>query len=44
MPMVVFMQKLFFGEISRKDLNFDESDFVASDIEFLPALRTDTPI
>lgn len=41
MPMVVFMQKLFFGEISRQDLSFDEPDFVATDFEFLPTFRTD---
>lgn len=40
MPMVVFMQKLLFGEISRRDLNFAEPDFVASKIEFSPARYT----
>jgi hypothetical protein len=29
MPLVVFMQRLFFGEISRRELNFAEPDFAA---------------
>jgi len=39
MPMVVFMQRLFFGEISRRDLNFAEPDFEPKGFEFLPSRR-----
>lgn len=43
MPMVVFMQKLFFGEISRRQLNFAEPDFAPAGFEFQPARRTGAP-
>ena len=41
MPIVVFMQKLFFGEISRKDLNFAEPDFEPTGFTFRPSWRAD---
>ena len=41
MPMVVFMQKLFFGEIRRSELNFDEPDFKPTSFEFKPTCRVD---
>lgn len=41
MPMVVFMQKLFFGEISRRQLNFGGPDFEPKGFEFQPSRRTD---
>lgn len=41
MPMVVFMQKLFFGEISQKQLNFAGPDFDPSGFEFCPSWRAD---
>jgi len=44
LPMVVFMQKLFFGEISRRDLNFAEPNFEPKGFEFRPSWRTDEPI
>jgi hypothetical protein len=43
MPLVVFMQKLFFGEISRRELNFAEPDFSAEGFEFQPSWRTGKP-
>lgn len=39
MPLVVFMQKLFFGEISRQDLGFGEPDFEPAGFEFRPSWR-----
>ncbi len=42
MPMVVFMQKLFFGEISRSDLNFAEPNFDPSGLTFEPSRRAES--
>lgn len=39
MPMVVFMQKLFFGEISRRQLNYAEPDFTPTGFAFRPSRR-----
>ncbi|QDT86388.1 hypothetical protein [Gimesia chilikensis] len=44
MPMVVFMQKLFFGEIHRSELNFAETDFKPTNFEFKPTRRVDSPV
>lgn len=43
MPLVVFMQKLFFGEISRRELNFAEPDFSPKGFEFRPSWRKGKP-
>ena len=42
LPIVVFMQKLFFGEISRRQLNFAEPDFKPTEFEFRPSWRADS--
>lgn len=44
MPMVIFMQKLFFGEISRRQLNFGEPDFKSTGFEFRPTWREGSPM
>jgi hypothetical protein len=42
-PLVVFIQKLLFGEISRRDLGFAEPDYEPSGFEFRPSWRTGEP-
>lgn len=41
MPLVVFIQKLFFGEISRRELGFAEPDFEPTGFSFRPTGRRD---
>lgn len=43
MPMVVFIQRLFFGEIARSDLGFAEPSYEPSGFEFQPSWRTGAP-
>lgn len=43
MPMVVFMQKLFFGEISRRELGFGEPDYKPDGFTFRPSFRKGVP-
>lgn len=42
-PMVVFIQRLFFGDITRRELGFGESDYVPSGFEFRPSWRAGEP-
>lgn len=43
LPVVVFIQKLFFGEIRRGELNFNEPDFKPTNFKFIPTRRVDSP-
>jgi hypothetical protein len=43
-PMVVFLQRLDFGEISRRELGFAEPDYHPSSFEFRPSWLTGTPL
>lgn len=43
MPIVEFMQRLFFGEICQRALNLAEPDFKPGGFEFRPSWRPDKP-